>query len=207
MTTYTTKLQYSDGRIESVVLPSEYTAGDILAITHLNTGAVIAQRVTPKIVDTLPGEIQISIGTVPRFKAVGIYYMFKYENIDGNPIRIYNSIDWGTYHYSQTFSFTGDSGYQQFNHPYYAGAYSFPQNADCKFVVKVLDLSPGEYVRFDYFTFGRYNYHPGELLPDGSFESGSFGDGVTQWLKNEGGKVRIINTDAYSGSYCCEFYG
>lgn len=43
---YSTHVQYADGRSEYVDLPSNYQAGDVLAITRRRDGGVIAQRVS-----------------------------------------------------------------------------------------------------------------------------------------------------------------
>lgn len=73
-------------------------------------------------------------------------------------------------------------------------------------------LLPGDYIRIDNIRFyrnpGYYtSFRPDELLPGGDFESGIFGDGWTNWSKNDRGKVRIIASDYYTGAHCVEFYG
>lgn len=51
------RIEYSDGRQEVVDLPSAYQAGDVLAITHMNNGGVIAQRVSPAVAWTHTGTL------------------------------------------------------------------------------------------------------------------------------------------------------
>jgi hypothetical protein len=72
------------------------------------------------------------------------------------------------------------------------------------------DIPIGDYYRIDYV---RRMQPTTTNLPDGSFESGAFGDGITGW-KNEnviipsdtGCKARIIDSDAYDGTHSLEFY-
>lgn len=68
-----------------------------------------------------------------------------------------------------------------------------------------MNISPGSYYRIDNIKFRDFGFHANQLYPDGSFESGGFGDGETQWTGT--GDVRIINTDSYDGDYCVEFFG
>ena len=42
MTTYDTKIQYSDGRVETVKTPVEYAVGTILSIVKKRDGSVVA---------------------------------------------------------------------------------------------------------------------------------------------------------------------
>jgi hypothetical protein len=67
-------------------------------------------------------------------------------------------------------------------------------------------LDEGIFYRIDLVTsWGGKFMDDGESYPDGSFESGEFGDGTTRWFAI--GNVRITDADAYSGTYSAEFFG
>ena len=196
-------LQYSDGRVEIVDVPKAFTVGDVVAVTHRRDGGVVVQRVSPIDIGTVPGEIMIDIGTVPAYTSVGVKFYFKRYIPGGQTITVYYIIVYldGSTGGVRYYSSSADWSYINSTN-----VVTLPHERACALQVKVDGLVSGDYFRVDLFTFAG-TYKNGENVTDGSFESGAFGDGVTKWSKNAGGKVRIINTDAYSGSYCCEFYG
>jgi len=196
-------LQYSDGRVEVVDVPKAFTVGDVVAVTHRRDGGVVVQRVSPIDIGTVPGEIMIDIGTVPARTSVGVKFYFKRYIPGGQTITVYYTIVYldGSTGGARYYSSSADWSYINSTN-----VVTLPHERACALQVKVEGLVSGDYFRVDLFTFAG-TYKNGENVTDGSFESGGFGDGTSHWSKNDGGKVRIINTDAYSGSYCCEFYG
>ena len=199
----TNTVQYSNGRQEVVTIPKAFSPGDLVAVTHRRDGGVVVQRVSPIDIGTVPGEIMIDIGTVPARTSVGVKFYFKRYIPGGQTITVDYIIVYldGSTGGARYYSSSADWSYINSTN-----VVTLPYERACALQVKVAGLVSGDYFRVDLFTFAG-TYKNGENVTDGSFESGAFGDGVTQWSKNDGGKVRIINTDAYSGSYCCEFYG
>ena len=197
-------IQYSDGRQEIVPVPSEYAAGDLLLVRK-SGASVRVSRVSAAVEPpgTIDGEIMIDIGAVPARTSVGVKFYFKRYIPGGQTITVdyeivyLNGSTGGVRYYSSSADWSYINS---------TNVVTLPYERACALQVKVAGLVSGDYFRVDLFTFAG-TYKNGENVTDGSFESGAFGDGVTQWSKNDGGKVRIINTDAYSGSYCCEFYG
>ena len=212
----TNTVQYPDGRQEIINVPKAFSVGDVVAVTHRRDGGVVVQRVSPiQYYDPIDGKITIYLGAVTSGQTLGydvyvkrnllgaqyvyIYYLFFIPpNQSGGVNRRYTtSEDWTRYQLSTlTAGYTGEA-YAQ---------------------ISVLGLVPGEYVRIDLIKH-RGTFLNGQDFTDGSFESNAMtqssdvnnnpteGELHTTWKRNAGGKVRIINTDAYSGSYCCEFYG
>lgn len=184
-------LQYSDGRVEVVDVPKAFSVGDVLAVTHRRDGGVVVQRVSPIDIGTVPGEIMIDIGAVPAHTSVGVKFYFQQYIPGGQTI----TVDYKIVYLDGSTDWINSTN-----------VVTLPHERACALQVKVAGLVSGDYFRVDLFTFAG-TYKNGENVTDGSFESGAFGDGVTQWSKNDGGMVRIINTGAYDGAYCCEFYG
>jgi hypothetical protein len=58
----------------------------------------------------------------------------------------------------------------------------FETSHDVTVKIKVV-LPAGEWFRIDYIYFRNFGFNAGQMYPDGSFESGAFGDGTTQWEK------------------------
>ncbi len=199
----TNTVQYPDGRQEIINLPKAFSVGDVVAVTHRRDGGVVVQRVSPIDIGTVPGEIMIDIGTVPALTYIGVKFYFKRYIPGGQSVHLYYAIEHGAGETGSNSYYNSTADWALINS---IGIARLPAQYDCTFKLQVLNLLPGDYFRVDLFVFSG-TYLNGQNLTDGSFESGAFGDGVTQWSKNDGGKVRIINTDAYSGSYCCEFYG
>jgi len=185
----------------------------VVAVTHRRDGGVVVQRVSP--IHPIDGIITIYLGAVTSGQTLGYdvyvkrnllgaqyvyisYLFFIPPNQSGGVNRRYTtSEDWTRYQLSTlTAGYTGEA-YAQ---------------------ISVFGLVPGEYVRIDLIKH-RGTFLNGQDFTDGSFESNAMtqssdvnnnpteGELHTTWKRNAGGKVRIINTDAYSGSYCCEFYG
>jgi len=196
-------LQYSDGRVEVVDVPKAFSVGDVVAVTHRRDGGVVVQRVSPKNVGTVPGEIMIDIGVVPAYTSIGVKFYFKRYIPGGQTISVYYKIVYSDGSTGGVRYYSTSAGWSYINSTNVA---TLPHERACALQIKVDGLVSGDYFRVDLFTFAG-TYKNGENVTDGSFESGVFGDGTSHWSKNAGGKVRIINTDAYSGSYCCEFYG
>ena len=196
-------VQYPDGRIEVIDVPKAFSVGDVVAVTHRRDGGVVVQRVTPIDIGTVPGEIMIDIGTVPAFTSVGVKFYFKRYIPGGQTVTVYYTI---VYSDGSTGGVRDYSSSADWSYIKNTNIVRLPYERACALQVKVAGLVSGDYFRVDLFTFAG-TYRNGENVTDGSFESGGFGDGTSRWRKNAGGKVRIINSDAYSGSYCCEFYG
>ena len=188
-----------------VDVPKAFSVGDVVAVTHKKNGGVVVQRVSaavepPGIID---GKIMIDIGTVPAYTSIGVKFYFKRYIPGGQTIIVDFEIVYlnGSTGGRRYISSSADWSYINSTN-----VVTLPYERACALQVKVAGLVSGDYFRVDLFTFTG-TYKNGENVTDGSFESGGFGDGTSHWSKNDGGKVRIINTDAYSGSYCCEFYG
>jgi len=215
MTTYTTKLQYSDGRMETVVLPSSFETGDILAITHLKNGSVVAQRVTPKSGDNRA--VQIWYGPIPANYTVAYKFYVKRYISQGESAKLYYEHGTATLRYGPYFTYSNSSDWSDTGNVTY---YSINSTQLHFFMFYVTGLLPGDYVRIDVVTYSGTDW-PNIPTPDSSFESGKFGDGTTKWKSltedeftrsfrpafSSLNNARIISSDAYAGTHCLEFYG
>jgi len=190
----------------AVKLPA-YTIGDKSVVLLVQNGGKVA---IPLLTYLNYGEILINLGTVPagesQFVTMELYAVTSSVNND------YQHGASFTYSYildgvSQDLMFEPNSpsswGFLTLSATEFG---SFETSHDVTVKIKVV-LPAGEWFRIDYIYFRNFGFNAGQMYPDGSFESGAFGDGTTQWEKTANSKVRIIDTDAYSGSYCCEFYG
>ncbi|OPZ41428.1 MAG: hypothetical protein BWY95_02631 [Bacteroidetes bacterium ADurb.BinA104] len=192
-------LQYSDGRVEIVDVPKAFTVGDVVAVTHRRDGGVVVQRVSPPLYSA---GIEIYLG----------------EFLSGEQVRVrFASIasgntDIGTL----TFQFLyGESGVSEQTYNIPSGNYwqaelvthtfTLPYDSEVTFRI-IANVLSGVWYVIDYLDYYYPTARRGELLPDGNFESGSFGDGITQW-KKLGAKTEIVLNPSYDSSYACKFYG
>lgn len=158
---------------------------------------------------TSTGEIRISLGTCPS----GLYrpYITCAFWSQGNGDQ-YSGSGWVTYmingvnDVTRTFAPCTNMGDEWLYRKISANTPMKLQGGDEVEVKIGASLAEGIYFRIDVVTsWGGRFMDEGESYPDGSFESGEFGDGETRWFAI--GNVRITSVDAYSGIYSAEFFG
>ena len=210
-------VQYSDGRQEIINIPKAFSVGDVVAVTHRRDGGVVVQRVSP-VPTPIDGDLFIYLGDVTTGQTLGYtlyikkhipgsqtiyvtFYTYVFESGSGASTsvqkRYSSSADWGAETIANYTSIKTGEAYLRIENTY--------------------GMVAGDYIRIDLIKH-KGTFKSGELITDGSFESNSmnssgadtaipvYGDKNTNWIKNKGGRVRIISSDYYDGSYCLEFY-
>ena len=213
----TNTVQYPDGRQEIINVPKAFSVGDVVAVTHRRDGGVVVQK-CGEIAPFRKGQICIYLGDVTSGKTIKYTtYVKQYIPNEQSVLlnfytHVINSEGMVTSGSAKLFSSTADWGAQSI------GNMSVSITGEAYLMIDTLFMVAGDYIRLDLIKHNG-SFKNGETITDGSFESGvlnmkmsdtvipEYGDKNLNWIRNYGGMVRIINTDAYSGSYCCEFYG
>jgi hypothetical protein len=212
-------VQYSDGRQEIVTVPSEYAVGDLLLVRK--SGAIVRVSrvsVAAEPPGTIDGDLFIYLGNVTTGQTIG-YTLYITKYIPGGQT-IYVTF--------YTYVFDSGSGAATSVQKRYSASAAWGAGTISNYtsiktgeaylrIENTYGMVAGDYIRIDLIKHNGA-FKSGELITDGSFESNSmnssgsdaaipvYGDQNTTWIKNTGGRVRIIDTDSYSGSYCLEFY-
>lgn len=179
--------------------------GDRVIVITMQDGSKVALKLSLE--STLQDIISVNLSNIAANSIFQVGYYFKSDYAASpNDINIVHILSWtGSTPGSEVESFYSLSTdwtarYVTFNSVGYI-------RSGVTFSIACNGFPAGSYYRIDLATITIPN---GMIIPDSSFESGDFGDGNTQWSKSEGSidgnKARIISSDSYSGTYCCEFY-
>ena len=191
-------LQYSDGRVEIVDVPKAFSVGDVVAVTHRRDGGVVVQRVSNK----QRNGIEIYLGSFSSGDNIQARFASITDGLDVAGTYTIEFICNGVIESTNTTDISVGNFWNASNE---TQIFSVPYNGDV--TIRILtNINAERWWVIDYLDY----YYPtamrGELLPDGNFESGSFGDGITQW-KKLGAKTEIVLNPSYDSSYACKFYG
>ena len=213
-------LQYSDGRVEVVDVPKAFSVGEVVAVTHRRDGGVVVQRVSP-VPTPIDGDLFIYLGDVTTGQTLG-YTLYIKKHIPGSQTiyvtfytYVFESGSGASTSVQKRYSSSADWGAETI-----ANYTSIKTGEAYLRIENTAGMVSGDYIRIDLIKHNG-SYNTGNLITDGSFESNilntgvevipgtaipKYGDKNTNWIKNKGGRVRIISSDYYDGSYCLEFY-
>ena len=211
-------IRYTDGRVEIVDVPKAFSVGDVVAVTHRRDGGVVLKSVGSPAPTPIDGDLFIYLGNVTTGQTIG-YTLYITKHIPGGQT-IYVTF--------YTYVFDSGSGAVTSVQKRYSASAAWGAETIANYksiktgeaylrIENTYGMVAGDYIRIDLIKH-KGTFKSGELITDGSFESNSmnssgsdtaipvYGDKNTNWIKNKGGRVRIISSDYYDGSYCLEFY-
>ena len=181
-----------------VDVPKAFSVGDVVAVTHRRDGGVVVQRVSNK----QRNGIEIYLGSFSSGDNIQVRFASITDGLDVAGTYTIEFICDGVIESTNTTDISVGNFWNASNE---TQIFSVPYNSDV--TIRILtNINAERWWVIDYLDYYYPTARRGELLPDGNFESGSFGDSITQW-KKLGAKTEIVLNPSYDSSYACKFYG